>query len=64
MELLFKQLKQNAPLKYFLTDNENAIEIQIWVAKGGAFRNKIMTLIINKQYQRKLGKIFLADNNG
>jgi len=49
MELFFKQLKQNFPLKYFLADNENAIEIQIWVAKGGAFRNKILTLIINKQ---------------
>ncbi|MFN9680364.1 MAG: hypothetical protein ACK56V_01995 [Bacteroidota bacterium] len=32
MELLFKQLKQNFPLKYFLGDNENAIEIQIWAA--------------------------------
>lgn len=32
IELLFKQLKQNFPLKYFLGDNENAIEIQIWAA--------------------------------
>ena len=32
IELLFKQLKQNFPLKYFLGDNENAIEIQIWRA--------------------------------
>lgn len=32
IELLFKQLKQNFPLKYFLGDNENAIEIQIWTA--------------------------------
>ncbi len=30
IELLFKQVKQNFPLKYFLGDNENAIEIQIW----------------------------------
>ncbi len=30
IELLFKQLKQNFPLKYFLGDNENAIRIQIW----------------------------------
>ena len=29
IELLFKQLKQNFPLKYFLGDNENAIKIQI-----------------------------------
>jgi hypothetical protein len=31
-ELLFKQLKQNFPLKYFLGDNQNAIEIRIWVS--------------------------------
>jgi len=30
IELLFKQLKQNFQLKYFLGDNQNAIEIQIW----------------------------------
>ncbi len=30
IELLFKQLKQNFPLKYFLGDNPNAIKIQIW----------------------------------
>lgn len=29
IELLFKQLKQNFPLKYFLGDNKNAIIIQI-----------------------------------
>ena len=32
IELLFKQLKQNFPLKYFLGDNENAIQIQIYCA--------------------------------
>ena len=30
IELLFKRLKQNYPLRYFLGDNENAIRIQIW----------------------------------
>jgi len=30
IELIFKQLKQNFPLKYFLGDNENAIKIQIY----------------------------------
>ena len=29
---LFKRLKQNFPLKYFLGDNRNAIQIQIWVS--------------------------------
>jgi hypothetical protein len=32
IETLFKQIKQNFPLKYFLGDNVNAIEIQIWVS--------------------------------
>ena len=30
IECLFKRLKQNYPLKYFLGDSENAIKIQIW----------------------------------
>jgi len=30
IELLFRQLKQNFPLKYFLGNNENAIIIQRW----------------------------------
>lgn len=30
IDLLFKQLKQNFPLKYFLADNENVIKIQIY----------------------------------
>ena len=30
IELLFKRIKQNYPLKYFLGDSENAIQIQIW----------------------------------
>jgi len=42
IELLFKQLKQNFPLKYFLGDNENAIEIQIWTAM---LANLLITLI-------------------
>ena len=30
IELFFKKLKQNCPLAYFVGDNQNAIEIQIW----------------------------------
>ena len=30
IETLFKRMKQNYPLKYFLGDSENAIKIQIW----------------------------------
>jgi hypothetical protein len=32
IELLFKRLKQNMPLQYFLGDNKNAVRIQIWCA--------------------------------
>jgi hypothetical protein len=49
IETLFKQLKQNFPLKYFLGDNENAIKIQIYCA---LIANLLMT-IIQKQLKRK-----------
>jgi len=45
IELLFKQLKQNFPLKYFLGDNENAIVIQIWSVM---LANLLITLIKSK----------------
>lgn len=45
IELLFKQLKQNFPLKYFLGDNENAIKIQIYCA---LIVNLLMTIIQNQ----------------
>jgi transposase len=44
-ELLFKQLKQNFPLKYFLGDNQNAIEIQIWVSM---LANLLIALVRSK----------------
>lgn len=31
IELLFKQLKQNFPLRYFYGESANAVKIQIWV---------------------------------
>ena len=45
IELLFKQLKQNFPLKYFLGDNENAIESQIWAT---LLANLLITLVRSK----------------
>jgi predicted RNA-binding protein with RPS1 domain len=42
IELLFKQLKQNFPLKYFLGDNENAIKIQIYCA---LIANLLLTVV-------------------
>jgi hypothetical protein len=45
IELVFKQLKQNFPLKYFLGDNENAIQIQIYCA---LIVNLLVTVIQKK----------------
>jgi len=42
IEVLFKQLKQNFELKYFLSDSENGIKSQIWVA---LIANLIFTVI-------------------
>jgi len=50
IELLFKQLKQNFPLKYFLGDNENAIKIQIWCT---LIANLLFT-IIKKNIRKKI----------
>ncbi len=49
IELLFKQLKQNFPLKYFLGDNQNAIEIQIWVSMIA----NLLVSIIKSKIKRK-----------
>jgi len=49
IELLFKRLKQNFPLKYFLGDNQNAIEIQIWVSLIA----QLIMLVIKKLAERK-----------
>ena len=54
IELLFKQLKQNFPLKYFLGDNENAIKIQIYCA---LIANLLMTVI-----QKRLKKNWAFSN--
>lgn len=49
IELLFKQLKQNFPLKYFLGDNENAIKIQIYCV---LIVNLLMAVIQKKLKRR------------
>ena len=48
IELLFKQLKSNFPLKYFLGDNENAIKIQIYCA---LIENLLLT-VVQKRLKR------------
>ena len=49
IETMFKRLKQNFPLKYFLGDSQNAIEIQIWT---GLIIQLIM-LVIQRMAMRK-----------
>ena len=49
IELLFKRLKQNMPLQYFLGDNKNAIRIQIWCALIA----DLLLNVIRKQVKRK-----------
>ena len=48
IELLFKQLKQNFPLKYFLGDNENAIKIQIY----GVLIVNLLLAVVKKKLKR------------
>jgi hypothetical protein len=49
IELLFKRVKQNFPLKYFIGDNANAIKIQIWVA----FIADLLIKFIHNKIKRK-----------
>jgi hypothetical protein len=51
IELLFKQLKQNFPLKYFLGDNENAIKIQIYCT----LICNLLLAVIQKMLKRSWG---------
>lgn len=51
IELLFKQLKQNFPLKYFVGDNQNAIEVQIWCVM---IVNLLLTIIQLKVKNKKM----------
>jgi IS4 transposase len=49
IELLFKRLKQNYPLRYFLGESENAIKIQIWCS---LITDLLLKIISNKTKKR------------
>ena len=49
IEQLFKQLKQNFPLKYFYGESVNAIESQIWVT---LIANLLLT-VVQRRVRRK-----------
>ena len=48
IELLFKQLKQNFPLRYFYGESVNAIKIQIWVTLIA----NLLLMVIQKRIKR------------
>ena len=54
IELFFKKLKQNFPLQYFVGDNQNAIEIQIWCAL-------IAVLLLTVVHERNNSKISFSN---
>ncbi len=54
IELFFKKLKQNFPLQYFVGDNQNAIEIQIWCAL-------IAVLLLTVIHERNHSKISFSN---
>ena len=54
IELFFKKLKQNFNLDYFVGDNQNAIEIQIWCAL-------IALLLLSALHQQHQSKIAFSN---
>lgn len=50
IELLYKRIKQNYPLQYFLGDNENAIRIQIWCALIADLLLKLVQSILKRSW--------------
>jgi hypothetical protein len=49
VEIFFKRLKQNNPLRYFLGDNENAVRIQLWCA----FIKDLLIKIVKDQAKKR-----------
>lgn len=50
IETVFKRLKQNYPLNYFLGDNENAIRIQVWCALIADLIMKVMRSKLKRKW--------------
>lgn len=71
IELLFKRIKQNYPLQYFLGDNINAIKIQTWcvliadllmkVVKAGTKRNWSYSCMVSVIRQNLLEYVSLME---
>lgn len=52
IELLFKRIKQRYPLRYFLGDNANAIQIQVWCMLICDLLVQTVLLQVNKAKKR------------
>lgn len=50
IEMLFKRIKQNYPLRYFFGDTENAVQIQIWCAMIADFIVNLIKKTIAKRW--------------
>jgi len=50
IEILYKRIKQNYPLRYFLGDNENAIRIQIWCALIADLLLKLVQSLLKRSW--------------
>jgi len=50
IETMFKKIKQNFPLQYFYGDNQNAIQIQIWVSLIALLLISVMKKTLNRVY--------------
>jgi hypothetical protein len=50
IEIFFKRIKQRNPLRYFLGDNKNAIEIQVWCCFIADLLVKIVKDTLQKQW--------------
>lgn len=57
IELFFKKLKQNFPLQYFVGDNKNAIEIQIWMSLIALL---LLTVIHSRQQTKMAFSVFIS----
>ena len=57
-KLLFKQLKQNFPLRYFYGESANAIKNQIWITLIA----NLLLMVIQKTHKTPM-ELFWIDNH-
>jgi hypothetical protein len=60
IELLFKRIKQRYPLRYFLGDNPNAVQIQVWCMLLCDMLVQAVLLSVNRIAKRKWSYANLA----